>query len=361
MQTKVIIVGFGIAGANLAFAFKKKGIDFIVIDEPREVTSSKVAAGLYNPVTGKRVVKTWMADELFPFAKNFYNEIEDYLGIKIRYDRNFYRLYKDITDQNDIISKAYSSKYKGYLNIDFEGAAHKKGIQNDIGGVEVLQSGNLDIKVYLDAFQQLLEKEQSFISEKFEYQKLKISEDKVSYKNIEANKAKICEGYRGMHNPFFSWLPYAVTKGEMLRITCDLPRTHIVNKGFFILPDKDNKTFLVGSSYERVINEDISEKGRLIISDKLDALLNHDYKIVGEYAAVRPTVRDRRPFIGQHPELTNVYTFNGMGTKGVTLSPYFAQQFTNHLLGRGEINKEANIARYFSLYFESKNPTSPEK
>ena len=135
--------------------------------------------------SGLEIVKSKKISLSEEIAKNFYNEIEDYLGVKIRYDRNFYRLYKDITDQNDIISKAYSSKYKGYLNIDFEGEAHKKGIQNDIGGVEVLQSGNLDIKVYLDAFQQLLEKEQSFISEKFEYQKLKISEDKVSYKNIE--------------------------------------------------------------------------------------------------------------------------------------------------------------------------------
>jgi glycine oxidase len=278
MQTDVIIVGFGIAGANLAFALQKKNIAFVVIDEPRGVTSSRVAAGLYNPVTGKRVVKTWLADDIFPIAKHFYKEIEKVLNITIRHDRNVLRLYKDVSDQNDIISKAYSSKYEGYLNATYEDTTHQKFIQENIGGIEVLQSGNLDINTYLDAFKTFLEGEQRFLSEKFEYNELVLGKTKVTYKDIEANKIVFCEGYRAMYNPFFNWLPYAVTKGEMLRITCDLPRTHIVNKGFFILPDKDKKTFLVGSSYERVINEELSDKGRLIVSDKLDALLKGNIK-----------------------------------------------------------------------------------
>ena len=361
MHTQVIIVGFGIAGANLAFALQKKGIDFIVIDESREVTSSKIAAGLYNPVTGKRVVKTWMADTIFPFARDFYKEVEQTFKIKIRYDRNVYRLYKDIADQNDIISKAYSEKYEGYLNSDFEGEQHEKSLQNHMGGIEVLQSGNVDIKKYLETYQKSLENEQKFHSEKFEYSALHSSKEGVSYKDITADKIIFCEGYRAMYNPFFNWLPYAVTKGEMLRIKTNLPRTHIINKGFFILPDKDEKTFIIGSSYERVINEELSEKGRLIVSDKLDALLKGEYEIVGQYAAIRPTVRDRRPLIGKHPELPNIYSFNGMGTKGVTLSPFFAQQFTDHLFAGGEINKEADITRNFSLYFDNKKATSSEK
>ncbi len=361
MQTQVVIVGFGIAGANLAYALKRKGIDFVVIDEPREVTSSKVAAGLYNPVTGKRVVKTWLADDIFPYASTFYQEIENELGIKIRYERKSYRLFKDVADENDIISKSYDEKYKGYLDAAFEGKEFNDKLQENIGGVEVLQAGNLDIKSYIEAFKSYLEKKGQFFSAKFDYQKMSLNEGKVIYNEFVADKVIFCEGFRGMYNPFFSWLPYAVTKGEMLRIKCDLPRTHILNKGFFILPDKDEKTFIVGSSYERVINEELSEKGRLIVSDKLDALLKGKYEIVGQYAAVRPTVRDRRPFIGEHPELKNVYSFNGMGTKGVTLSPFFAQQFTEHLFENGEINKEANIARYFSLYFEVQNKKTSEK
>jgi len=360
MQTQVIIVGFGIAGANLAFALQKKGIDFIVIDEYRKITSSKVAAGLYNPVTGKRVVKTWLADTIFPFAAKFYSEIENTLKIRIQYNRKAYRLYKDIADQNDIISKAYSDKYKGYLNADFEGEEYENFINGSMGGIEVLQSGNLDINTYLNTFKTSLEKDNKFFSEKFDYSLVKTTDNEISYKNIKTEKIIFCEGYRGMYNPFFKWLPFAVTKGEMLRITGDFPRSHIVNKGFFILPDKDEKSFIVGSSYERVINEDISEKGRLIVSDKLDALLKGEYKIIDQYAAVRPTVRDRRPFVGEHPELKNVFCFNGMGTKGVTLSPFFAQQFTEHLYEGAEIHKEANITRNFSLYFENKKNTSTE-
>ena len=360
MHTPVIIVGFGIAGANLAFALQAKGIDFIVIDEYRKNTSSKIAAGLYNPVTGKRVVKTWMADEIFPFADSFYKKAEDKLKIKIRHNRNVYRIFKDIADQNDIITKAYSEKYQGYLNPNFTGEQYKNLLEDEMGGIEVLRSGNLDIKTYLESYQKSLMNEGKFRQEKFIYDDLQHNTSGVIYGDLSADKIIFCEGYRAMQNPFFNWLPYAVTKGEMLRITTDLPRTHIINKGFFILPDKDEKTFVVGSSYERVINEELSEKGKLIVSDKLDALLKGNYEIVGQYAAVRPTVRDRRPFIGKHPEYPALYCFNGMGTKGVTLSPFFANQFTNHLFDDEEINKEANISRNFSLYSKLKKAESSE-
>jgi len=352
MQTQIIIVGFGIAGANLAFTLYKRGIDFIVIDEHREVTSSKVAAGLYNPITGRRAVKTWLADELFPFAQTFYQSIEEELNITLLNDRNGYRLYKEDKDQAKMLRKSQEPQFKGYLNTDFEGLNFKENIQ-DMGGVEILQSGNLSISPYLDAFKQKLTNEGTFRDELFEYDQLSSSSEQVQYKDISAEKVIFAEGFRAMDNPFFSWLPFAVTKGEMLKIKSTLPQTHIINKGFFILPI-GNSEFLVGSSYERVVDESITEKGRKTVSDKLDALLKVPYKIIGQYAAVRPTVLDRKPFLGVHPENKNVFIFNGMGTKGVTLSPYFAEQFVNHLFSSVELNSEVNIERYHSLYLESK-------
>ena len=62
-----------------------------------------------------------------------------------------------------------------------------------------------------------------------------------------------------MYNPYFNWLPFAVTKGETITIESNIPESHIINKGFFILPTQKKQEFIVGSSYERVINEDISE------------------------------------------------------------------------------------------------------
>ena len=61
---------------------------------------------------------------------------------------------------------------------------------------------------------------------------------------------------------------------------------------------------------------------------------------------MRPTTHDRRPIIGCHPSQDKLVIFNGLGTKGVSLSPYFGRELVRWLEKEGEINKEVNITRY---------------
>ena len=348
MKTQIVTVGFGIAGANLAFTLYKRGVDFIVIDQHREVTSSKVAAGLYNPVTGRRAVKTWMADELFALVRTFYKEVEQELDIEILNHRPGYRLYKEKADVAKMTRKFATAPYQAYINSDFCGDAFSESIEDTLGGVEILQSGNLSIGPYLAAFKKRLLQEGKFIDAPFEYGQLTFSAEQAHYQDISADTIIFAEGYRAEYNPFFSWLPFAPTKGEMLKIRGTLPETHIINRGFFILPQGNNE-FLVGSSYERVVDETTTEKGRDIVSEKLQGLLKVPYEIIGHYAAVRPTVQDRKPFLGEHPENKRVLIFNGMGTKGVSLSPYFARELVGSLLEGSEISSEVDIKRYHQL------------
>ena len=63
-------------------------------------------------------------------------------------------------------------------------------------------------------------------------------------------------------------------------------------------------------------------------------------------AGIRPTVNDRRPLIGLHPEHRSLGVFNGLGTKGVMLAPFFAKQFAGFLEHALPLNKEVDIARF---------------
>ena len=81
MRVDYIIVGQGICGTLLSNQLEKAGQSFVVIDESRPYTASKVASGIINPVTGRRIVKTWMIDELMPFAWETYQSIGKDLGI----------------------------------------------------------------------------------------------------------------------------------------------------------------------------------------------------------------------------------------------------------------------------------------
>ena len=61
---------------------------------------------------------------------------------------------------------------------------------------------------------------------------------------------------------------------------------------------------------------------------------------------IRPTVADKRPLLGLHPTLPQLAIFNGLGTKGASLGPYFAEQMTNFLLDKQDLEHEANISRF---------------
>ncbi|HXB33647.1 MAG TPA: FAD-dependent oxidoreductase, partial [Puia sp.] len=68
MRVDVLIIGQGICGTFLSRELDRAGLSYLVIDEKRPDSASLAAAGLVNPVTGRRFVKTWMIDELLPFV-----------------------------------------------------------------------------------------------------------------------------------------------------------------------------------------------------------------------------------------------------------------------------------------------------
>ena len=72
IKVDVLIVGQGICGTFLSRELDRVGLSYIVVDEEQPGTASRAAAGLINPVTGRRFVKTWMIDELLPFVREVY-------------------------------------------------------------------------------------------------------------------------------------------------------------------------------------------------------------------------------------------------------------------------------------------------
>jgi len=147
-------------------------------------------------------------------------------------------------------------------------------------------------------------------------------------------------------NPLFNYLPLAPLKGEFLLIQADeLPRTKMIKKGVIIVPYKDN-LFWVGSTYDRdELSLKNTENGVQGLKTKLSSVLNTPYTVQETGFGIRPTVIDRRPLIGQHPQYKNVFVFNGLGSKGVSLAPFFAQHFVDYLERDGKLMKEIDIKR----------------
>jgi glycine/D-amino acid oxidase-like deaminating enzyme len=82
-QLDYIIVGQGLVGTWMSYYAQKAGKSFIVINDPTIPSSTAVASGVINPVTGRRIVQTWMIETLLPYAVNAYAAIQTKLNIPI--------------------------------------------------------------------------------------------------------------------------------------------------------------------------------------------------------------------------------------------------------------------------------------
>ncbi|MFN6037990.1 MAG: FAD-dependent oxidoreductase, partial [Bacteroidota bacterium] len=76
MKTGTVVVGLGIAGAVIANSLRKRKEDFVVVDSAELSSSSKIAAGIWNPVVFKRMTTSWMAKEALVAMKEFFHEAE---------------------------------------------------------------------------------------------------------------------------------------------------------------------------------------------------------------------------------------------------------------------------------------------
>jgi len=95
-----IIVGQGIAGTVLHRKLTLAGFKVAVIDQGHEGASSKVAAGLINPITGRKYVKSWRIEDFLPVAKATYAELSEYLEVKVYSEVNIHRALYAVKDEN---------------------------------------------------------------------------------------------------------------------------------------------------------------------------------------------------------------------------------------------------------------------
>lgn len=351
MQVDFIIVGQGIGGSLMANELLKENKTMVVISDTQRPSSSEVAGGMFNPITGKQLTKTWLADTLFPFMFDYYADLEKLLAQKLIYRHDIYRPFVNENQKKQFLTLFHKHELSTYLREILPNQAYEKYISNPLGGLQTSSSGWLDVPTLLASFRSYLIQQNSFLAEPFDYNQLQISNEQIIYKNLTAKQLIFCEGFYVKENPYFDWLPMNPVKGETLIVEMrDYAIEEIVNQGKWILP-MGNATYRFGATYSwHELDFENTEKAKQELIEKITQFLKVPFEIRDQKAGVRPATKDRRPIAGSHPIHKNVFVLNGLGTKGVTIAPYFANQLKDFILFGKEIHPETTIERFYSLY-----------
>lgn len=335
----ILIVGGGIAGAFLCRELSLQHHASVCwTDNAHFLSSSVLAAGITNPVTGKRATLIPDADLLIDNRRAW--QKKDELFARYFVEKNAFRPFKSIDEVNIWTGRSINMPLTvHYTNPEPE------YIHADLGGIEIHNAGYMQV----NAFLQEAKKQGNCLNTKIEYQDLDIQKHQILWKkeNIAFMHVVFCEGSQVCHNPYLSWLPIIPTKGEILEIEVDKPlcSRFMYSTGIYVVP-KSNNRYFVGATYiHNQRNSNLTEEGKNELLTKLNNFLKIPYRITGHWAGIRPATLDRMPLAGRHPQYENVWFFNGLGSKGVFYAPFLAQHLAKSILYNDPIPPDFTLHR----------------
>ncbi len=339
-----IIVGGGIAGWNLAWELRKRNRRFIVFDTGKN-NSTLASAGLYNPVILKRFTPAWKATEFLDYALLQYRSAEMYYGKQIVYPFKIYRKIQSAGEQNQWDAASQHPELKKYMrDIVFEKIP---GIEAPFGFGVLENTGMVDTASLLEHWKNELRRDQRLLEQNFDHAQLQFHDGYVEYQGLRALNIIFAEGFGMKKNPFFQDLPMTGTKGEALIVQLEKPLQVIVKSNIFLAPVPGQTQTIAGSTYDWTDKSvEPTAKAREHLTEKLKVLYRLPFKITGQKAGIRPTVKDRRPLLGNHPLHRNIWLFNGLGTRGIILAPKLASTLLDHIEFNFPLLPETDIRRF---------------
>jgi glycine/D-amino acid oxidase-like deaminating enzyme len=345
MVVDYIIVGQGLAGTFLSWNLQRAGKKVLVIDQFRPQSASRIASGVINPITGRRMVRTWMIETLMPYAVNAYTRFGNELGAGLVSRCNIIDFHP--TPQMKIAFTERLPVEQEFLKVPADENTWRQYFDYAFGFGETDPCWLVDINTMLTQWRRQLDHSQSLSTAEFNWADCSITADGISYQDIKAEKIFFCEGAAGADNPYFKLLPYAKNKGEALIADIPgLPQTHIFKQGINIVPWQDG-LFWIGSSFEWDFENLLpSESFRKKTEQHLARWLRLPFRILDHFASERPANMERRPFVGLHPHMPSIGILNGMGTKGCTLAPYFSAALVSHLLSGTPLEPLVDVNRF---------------
>ena len=331
----VLILGQGLAGTCLGLRLAMAGKKFSILSSSSHDAASVKAAGLMNPVTGRRMALTWKYDIIWPMALDFYPAALDFLKTEnkdIFTIRTIRKALHSKEEMNFLEAKSAWAGYKDIIRIERKNKKEEDIFEN-LSGWAICNSGaRLQVPEFLEAARKYFSEQGNLMDEEFLPENLSKNPNEGGWTwNGQAFDAVI--SCLGLGCPWISPELWAV-KGQLFALEgLPLNGPDILKTEHFLIRLQDGRV-LAGSTYEREFeNNEPDQKGFELITGEIIPELRRSLKISESWSGIRPTTHDRRPIIRRLEE--GLFAINGMGSKGVSIAPFAAAEIMK-LLFPGE-------------------------
>ena len=348
----ILIIGGGLAGCFQAATAAQRGHRVTLIDDLRPKSASRVAAGLFNVLTGREVNMSWMATEMLAALKAF---LDDAAFADLQQYVHFMPIYKPFVDGH-----AYNDWMIGLEQPEFAALAQHEGrpqqpmlIHNPIGGLRIVACGWAEVGKLCTGMLDILQ-------QRFE---LRLLHTVVDYADMDPVTGEVrtpgaegiydeivfAEGMGILDNPWFQFVQIRPLKGQVidLQLAPGLDETQILMRKTFLIP-KGNHAYTAGSTYElRFEDDETTPEGIESVESSVREQVNLPFQRTAARAAIRPTTPNRRPILGRHPDFSKLIVLNGLGTKGVLQAPLMSLMLRDWLDGAmPQLPKDVDVNRF---------------
>jgi glycine/D-amino acid oxidase-like deaminating enzyme len=323
-----LIVGQGLAGTCLAWQLWWRGIPFLLTDRGAG-GSSRVAAGLINPITGKNFEPSKYLSSFLPEAMVFYLKVESILQTTVWHPMPVLRLASSPDEWAKIQAKLTRPDVARWIAGN---PPHTP--EGWHAATLVLGGGRLDTRAFLDGSRDFFQQHKCYRRAEFD-------------DSADPSSTILCQGAAGLLTDRTD--PHRCAKGEILTVRADhWHADHIrVGGGGWLVPI-GSSLFKVGSTYEwDQLDENPTSAGLSKVSAIAQRLADADFEIIAHEAGIRPILRRSEPLIGPLP--SGHWFFNGLGSKGSLYAPATARRLADWLATGTPPDPEFDIRPFLGL------------
>jgi glycine oxidase len=328
VRADILIVGQGVAGTLLGWALERAGMAFEISDAGSTDTASRAAAGLINPITGRRLVKSWRVDQWLPLARQSYAMIEMELGRKVWTDFRIRRLFADDRERAVFATKFAAGEFGPFVRA---GA--------DADGFWIEEAARVDFATLIDASRERWRRAG----------KLRGGTDDIAQAQLDHALVIDCTGCVAAKSDTFAFVPWEFSRGQALEISVsDLVPDVALNRRHSVVPIGPNRAWF-GATHEPGVTSTASTVVAVAsLETSARQILGRPCATEAVRVGIRVNLPDKRPVIGRHPERPRLGLINGLGAKGALLAPALAQEWASHLTTNRSFDPQLAVDRFLS-------------